>query len=124
MKLRSTPLEASRTSTISGSPGAAGGQAVEAALQVLGGLDDVGGEFLHGILACLVHFPAAAGAHIGHLGLGAHPAVLHLRQFGFQFGDAGGGGLHELFRRLRAGQVGIVGAAGVSVLLVSFSMAA
>ena len=46
-------------------------------------------------------FPAAAGADVGRLRLGPHPAVLHLRQFGFQFGDAGGGGLHQLVRRQR-----------------------
>ena len=99
MKLRSTPSRPSRTlTTIAGWPGRRR-QAVDAALKVLGRLDHVGGEFLHRVLARIVDVLAGAGADVGVLGLGPHPAVLHLRQFGFQLGDAGGRRLHHLFGR-------------------------
>ena len=78
-------------------------QAVDAAPQVLRRLDHVGGEFLHRVLPGLVDLAAGAGAHVGDLRLGAHPAVLHLRHLGLQFGDAGGGGLHQSV--LRQGRV-------------------
>ena len=60
MKLRSMPSKPSRSlATISGSPADGRRQAVEAALEVLGRLDDVAGEFLHRVLARLVHLAAA-----------------------------------------------------------------
>ena len=80
MKLRSTPARPSRRRVDdAGSPARRGGQAVEAAAQVFGRLDHVAGEFLHGVLARLVDLAVAAGADVGHLGLGAHPAVLASR---------------------------------------------
>ncbi len=99
-KLRSIPSRPSRTlATISGCSADGRRQAVDAALQVLGCLDDVGGEFLHRVLARVVDLLSGAGADVGVLRLGPHPAFLHLRQFGLQLGDAGGRCLHQRFRR-------------------------
>ena len=101
-KLRSMPSRPSRT-LANDLRLAVGGrrQAVEAAVQVLGRLHHVGANFCTAYWRRLVHLALGAGADVGGLRLGAHPAVLHLRQFGLQFGDAGGGGLHHLLRRLR-----------------------
>ena len=63
------------------------------------------GEFLHGVLPRLVHLAPGAGAHIGHLGLGAHPAVAQFVALGFQRGDAGGTVL--LGGRRRLGRPGL-----------------
>ena len=80
------------------------GQAVKATSDVLRGFHNVSGEFLHRILAGFVHLASGSGADIGGFRLGAHPAVLHLGEFGFKLGDAGGGGLHQFL-----GRGGIVG---------------
>ena len=85
---------------------------MQAAAQVLGGFSDVAAEFLDGELAGFVDVALGAGADIGHLGLGAHPAVFHLGQLGFEGGDALGGGLHQRLGRLRGGIGGVRGGLG------------
>ena len=113
-KLRSTPSRPSRSlPTISGSVRLGRRQAVDAAAQVIRRLHYVGGELLHRVLPRFIDLAAGAGAHVGDLGLGAHPAILQLRHLRLEFGDAGGGGLHDRLLRERGILVGGVRRGGI-----------
>ncbi len=91
--------------------------------QVLGRLDDVGGERLHGVAFGVFDVALGAGPDVGDLRFGAHPAVAHLGECGVGAFGVGrraavqvvGGGLRLRLRAI----AGVIGSCSVGFHVAS-----